>query len=54
MKEAERRQARIQPPHLRVRLALKRSALAYRRSTAALAAANNAAAQLQAHFLGRG
>ena len=30
----------FQPPHFRVRLALKRSALAYRRSTTALAAAN--------------
>ena len=40
IKEAERRQARISNPHLQVRLALKRSALAYRRSTAALAAAN--------------
>jgi len=32
--------AYFKPPHFRVRLALKRSALAYRRSTAALAAAN--------------
>jgi hypothetical protein len=53
LKEAERRQARISNLRttgrfaqiganrlLRVRLALKRSALAYRRSTPALAAAN--------------
>jgi hypothetical protein len=41
LKEAERRQTRISNLHtIRVRLALKRSALVYRRSTAALAAAN--------------